>query len=89
MEGEKISNTGTKNLSYSEVVRMGSGQKKVISTPQPYEGVEVCKENKIIKLNHGWYQNHVRGTTRFQVGMTKTMPQRRFWSCNNFKFHTY
>ena len=77
MEGEKISNTGTKNIYYSEAVRMGSAQKKAISTPQPQEGVEAKKENKTIQLNHGWYQNNARGTTRCQVGITNTMPQRR------------
>ena len=38
-EGDKLSNTGTKHLSYREVVRTGSGQEKAISTHPPQECV--------------------------------------------------
>ena len=55
-EIEKIPNTGTKNLFYSESVITGIGQKKGIFNHPPHEWVEENKENTIIGLNH--YQYH-------------------------------
>ena len=45
VEGEKISNNGTKKQSYSEAFRTWSGHNKVIYTHPPKECIDVHKEN--------------------------------------------
>ena len=80
MEAEegKVSNTRTKKLSCSEVVRTWSGQKKEISTHPPQECVEASKETRIIQIDHDRYHKHGSGMTRCLTGTTRSIPQSRY-----------
>ena len=73
-EGEKVSNTGNKNLSYGEAVITGSGHNMSIYTHLPQECVKAHEEKQIIKTNHERYHRHGRVMKRCLTGTTREIP---------------